>query len=93
MRTSAFQHRPSFLLGMLAGMVLVAVKLIVVLPVDIADFLYGATLLVTLAIAFGDLIDFKIFTRHSRQLDFIVGLLFPLDCYAVLILFSIPLPN
>ena len=93
MRTSAFQHRPSFLLGTLAGLVLVAVKLVVVLPVDIADFLYGASLLLTLIITFGDLVDFKIFTRHSRQLDFLVGLLFPLDCYAVLILFSIPLPN
>ena len=77
----------------MAGFLLVAVKLIIVLPVDIADVLYGASLLLTLAITFGDLIDFKIFTRHSKQLDFTVGLLFPLDCYAVLILFSLPLPN
>ena len=93
MRTSAFQHRPTFLVGMLAGFLLVAVKLIVVLPVDIADVLYGVSLLLTLAITFGDLVDIRIFTRHSKQLDFIIGLLFPLDCYAVLILFSVPLPN
>ena len=80
-------------MGTLAGFLLVAVKLIVVLPVDIADVLYGASLLLTLAITLGDLVEIRIFTRHSRQLDFIIGLLFPLDCYAVLLLFSVPLPN
>jgi hypothetical protein len=93
MRSSAFQHRPTFLVGMLAGLLLVAVKLIVVLPVDIADVLYGASLLLTLVITFGDLLDFRVFIRHSKGLDFIIGFLFPLDCYAVLILFGVPLPN
>jgi len=93
MRSSAFQHRPTFLVGMLAGLLLVAVKLIVVLPVDIADVLYGASLLLTLVITFGDLLDFRVFVRHSKRLDFIIGFLFPLDCYAVLILFGVPLPN
>jgi hypothetical protein len=44
-------------------------------------------------ITFGDLLDFRVFIRHSKRLDFIIGFLFPLDCYAVLILFSVPLPN
>ena len=93
MRHLAFQNQQAFLTGFVAGLLLVIVKLVVVLPVDLADIVYGTSILFTLIITFGDLVDLKLFVAHSRGLDFVLGLLFPLDCYAVLILFRIPLPN
>lgn len=93
MRHLAFQNQRAFLFGFLSGFLLVVVKLFVILPVDIADLVYGTSLLFTLIITFGDLVDFKVFVSHSRALDLVLGLLFPLDCYAVLILFGVPLPN
>lgn len=93
MRHLAFQNQRAFLTGFLAGLLLIIVKIVVVLPVDIADLVYGTSLLVTLIITFGDLVDLKLFISHSKGLDFVLGLLFPLDCYAVLILFGAPLPN
>lgn len=93
MRHLAFQNQRAFLFGFLAGLLLVVVKLVVILPVDLADLVYGTSLLFTLIITFGDLIELKLFVAHSRELDFVLGLLFPLDCYAVLILFGVPLPN
>lgn len=75
------------------GIVLVIVKLVFFLPVDITDLLYGVALLVTLIITIGELLESRRFTLEVRVLDFIVGLLFPLDCYAVLLLFGLPLTN
>ena len=92
MKSSALRQRPALLVGILAGFLLVAVKLVVVLPADIAQ-VYGASLLLTLVIAFGDLVDFQTFTRYSKQLNFVLGFLLPLDCYAILILLRVPLPN
>jgi hypothetical protein len=77
----------------IVGLLVVAVKFVVVLPVDIADILYGASLLVTLVITFGDFMEWKAFTLHPKILDFILGFLFPLDAYAVLQLFGFPLPD
>jgi hypothetical protein len=74
-------------------MILVIVKYAVVLPVDVADILYGSCLLVTLIITLGDLLGLRFFTIQSVALDFILGLLYPLDAYAVLILFGLPLPD
>jgi hypothetical protein len=74
-------------------LVLVVVKLILYLPLDVADILYGVALLVTIAIAAGELLELKYFTLEAKALDFVLGFLFPLDCYAVLILFGTPLPN
>lgn len=93
MRHLAFQNQRAFLTGFLVGLLLIIIKLVVVLPVDIADLVYGTSLLLTLIITFGDLVDLKVFVAHSKGLDFVLGLLFPLDCYAVLILFGVPLPN
>ena len=93
MRHLAFQDQRAFLVGFVSGFFLVAVKLVVILPVDIADLVYGTSLLFTLVITFGDLVDLKIFVNHSKGLDFVLGVLFPLDCYAVLILFGLRLPN
>ena len=93
MRHLAFQNQRAFLTGFLAGLFLVVIKLAVILPVDIADLVYGTSLLFTLIITFGDLVDLKVFVAHSKGLDFVLGLLFPLDCYAVLILFGAALPN
>lgn len=93
MRHLAFQNQQAFLTGFLAGLLLVIIKLAVVLPVDLADLVYGTSLLFTLIITFGDLVDLKVFISHSKGLDFVLGLLFPLDCYAVLVLFRVPLPN
>ena len=93
MRHLAFQNQRAFLTGFIAGLILVIIKLAVVLPVDIADMVYGTSLLFTLIITFGDLVDLKVFIAHSKGLDCVLGLLFPLDCYAVLILFGVPLPN
>ena len=93
MRTGSIRHRSQFYRGALLGIVLVIVKLVFFLPVDIADLLYGVALLVTLIITIGELLESRRFTLEVRVLDFIVGLLFPLDCYAVLLLFGLPLTN
>ena len=93
MRHLAFQNQRAFLTGFLAGFLLVVIKLVVILPVNVADVVYGTSLLFTLIITFGELIDLKLFVAHSMGLDLVLGLLFPLDCYAVLILFGVPLPN
>jgi uncharacterized protein (DUF697 family) len=69
------------------------VKLFVVLPIDIADFLYATCLLVTLVISIGDLLGWRIVISESRALDFVLGVLLPLDAYAVLILYGLPLPD
>jgi hypothetical protein len=73
--------------------VLVIVKLIVFLPINVVDILYGIALLVTLIITAGELLESNLFVLESRVLDFVVGILFPLDCYVVLILFGVPLTN
>jgi hypothetical protein len=70
-----------------------AAKFVVVLPVDIANILYGVSLLMTLVITFGDFMEWRSFILHPKTLDFILGFLFPLDAYAVLILFGFPLPD
>jgi hypothetical protein len=93
LRTSSVQHRRQFLRGVVPGLVLVAVKFIFFLPVDITDILYGVALLMTLVITTGELLEYRRFVLEAQFLDFVAGLLFPLDCYAVLILFGIPLTN
>jgi hypothetical protein len=92
-RQSWIEHRPAFLRGAAIGMILVIVKYAIVLPIDIADILYGSCLLVTLIITLGDLLGLRFFAIQSVALDFILGLLYPLDAYAVLILFGLPLPD
>jgi len=74
-------------------MVIVLVKYAVPLPIDVADALYGTCILVTLVITLGDLLRLQFFSSHSTADDFILGLLYPLDAYAVLILYGIPLPD
>lgn len=72
---------------------LAVVKFAFFLPIDIADFLYGACLLITLIITLGDLLRLRLSQSESRWLDFVLGLLYPLDAYAVLVLFGVPLPD
>ena len=79
--------------GVVPGLVLVAVKFILFLPVDITDILYGAALLLTLVITTGELLEYRPFVLEAKVLDFVAGLLFPLDCYAVFVLFGLPLTN
>lgn len=93
MRTLAVQHRHQFFRGAAIGLVLVAIKFILFWPVDVADLFYGLAILLTLIITTGELLDYKRFVLNARILDFIAGFLFPLDCYAVLVLFGIPLTN
>ena len=93
MRKTQIEHRPTFLRGAIVGLLAVAAKFVVVLPVDIADVLYGVSLLFTLVITFGDFMEWKSFTLHPKTLDFVLGFLFPLDTYAVLVLFGFPLPD
>ena len=93
MRTASVQHRHQFYRGLAGGLVLVAVKFILFMPINIADILYGVALLFTIAITIGELLGYKYFILEARYLDFIVGLLIPLDFYAVLVLFGLPLPN
>jgi len=92
-RQSGIDHRSTFLRGVAIGTALVIVKYAIVLPIDIADILYGMCLLVTLIITLGDLLQLRLFTKESKALDFILGLLYPPDAYAVLILFGLPLPD
>ena len=93
MRKAPIEHRSQFFKGFLFGVVLVIFKFIIFMPVDIADILYGSALIVTLVITVGELFGSSIFVLESRILDFVIGLLFPLDFYAVLILFGVPLTN
>jgi hypothetical protein len=93
MRKRSVESRQSFFRGVLVGLLVVLVKLLIVLPVDIADILYGIVILVTLVITIGEIVESRYFVLGSKTLDFIVGFLFPLDCYAVLILFGLPLTN
>jgi hypothetical protein len=93
MRISTIRERKQFARGAIFGLVLVAIKLIVVLPVDIADLFYGIALLITLIITAGDLLHLKYFEFQGKVLDFLIGFLFPFDCYVVLILLSVHLPN
>jgi hypothetical protein len=86
-------HRSNFLRGLAVGIVLAFVKYAVVLPIDIADILYGTCILVTLTITLGDLLEWRLFSAESAGLDFVLGLLYPLDAYAVLLLFGVPLPD
>jgi hypothetical protein len=76
---------------MLIGLVLVAIKLFIFLPLDVANISYAIALALTLAITVGDLMGPNILLIDDKYLDFLVGLLFPLDCYAILILLGIPL--
>lgn len=78
---------------MAIGIGLAVVKYAIVLPIDIADILYGTCLLVTLIITVGDLFEWRLFTAESKALNLVLGMLYPLDAYAVLILFGIPLPD
>jgi hypothetical protein len=93
MRSASVQHRHQFFRGMAFGLILIAIKLVLFLPVDIADVLYGVAILLSLIITVGELLGYKYFTLEARYLDFLVGFLFPLDCYAVLVLFGIPLTS
>ena len=63
------------------------------LPVDITNILYGAAVLLTLVITTSELLQYRPFVLEARTLDFVAGLLFPLDCYAVLVLFGLPLTS
>ena len=93
MRKSEIEHRPAFTQGLAVGLVLVVAKFVVVLPIDIADVLYAVSLLITLAITFGDFMEWKSFVLHPRALDFLLGFLFPLDAYAAVLLLGLPLPD
>lgn len=93
MRISTIQHRRHFYRGSIAGLVLVIVKFFLYLPVDLADILYGVAILITIVITAGELLEIKYFVLEARVLDFVLGFLFPLDCYAVLILFGVPLTS
>jgi hypothetical protein len=92
MRTASIQHRHWFFRGAALGLVFVVFKFIFFLPVDIADLLYGVALLFTLIITVIELLQYYL-VIEDRILDFVVGLLFPLDCYAVLILLGVPLTD
>jgi hypothetical protein len=83
-RTTSVQHRRHFLTGVLPGLVLVALKFIFLLPVDLTNILYGVAVLLTLVITTGELLQYRPFVLEAKTLDFVAGLLFPLDCYAVL---------
>ena len=93
MRVSSVHHRKQFAIGAVLGLIVVFVKYLIFLPVNIADILYGAALLVTLVITVGDILESKHFLLEAKFLDFIVGFMFPLDSYAVLVLFGVPLTN
>jgi hypothetical protein len=93
LRKSPIKHRRAFTRGLLFGLSLIVLKLAIVLPIDLADLLYAISLLVTLVITFGDFMEWESFVLHPRILDFLLGFLFPLDAYAVVILSGVPLPN
>jgi hypothetical protein len=93
MRVSQINHRKNFLTGALIGFVLVIFKLVVFLPINVADIMYGIALLVTLVITTGEILESKRLVLEAKYLDFIMGILFPLDAYAVLILLGLPLTN
>jgi hypothetical protein len=93
LRKKEIEHRSQFFRGLIFGIAVVIVKFVVFLPIDVADCLYGAALLVTMIITLGEPTGVKYFVVEARILDFVIGFLFPLDLYAVLILFGIPLTD
>jgi len=93
MRSTQIQFRSQFLTGFILGLILVVIKLIFFLPIDIADAFYGAGLLVTIIITIAEMLKFPYLTLEPHIRDFIIGFLLPLDFYAVLILFGLPLKN
>lgn len=93
MRTTPIQHRHQFFRGAVVGLILVVIKFLFFLPVDVADLLYGVALLLTLLITTGEVLEYKRLILNARILDLVAGFLFPLDCYAVLVLLGIPLTN
>ena len=93
MRTASVQHRRKFFRGAAVGLVLVAFKFLLFTPVDITDVLYGVAILFTLIVTVGELLEYKYLVLEERYLDFVLGFLFPLDCYAVLVLFGLPVTN
>jgi hypothetical protein len=86
------QHR-TFLVGIGFGLVVAVIKFAIVLPVDLADGLYGSALLITLVVTLADLLGLWDPLYQPKAFDFVLGLLYPLDAYAVLILFGFPLPD
>jgi len=80
-------------MGIGFGLIIAAVKFAFILPLDIADALYGAFLLVTLVITLADLLGIWESSDQSKVVNFVLGLLYPLDAYAVMILFGLPLPD
>jgi hypothetical protein len=87
------QHA-TFLPGVIFGLVLAGIKFAVTLPIDVADLLYGSCLLVTLVITLVDFLGiWDTSAAQPRAVDFVLGLLYPLDAYAVLILFGVPMPD
>ena len=97
MRSKVLDHligqHSAFLEGVGFGLIFAGIKFAVTLPIDIADLLYGCCLLVTLAITFADLLGIWDMSAQSKVFDFVLGLLYPLDAYAVLILFGVPIPD
>ncbi len=93
LRKSTIKHREAFTQGLLTGLFLVVAKFLIVLPINVADILYAFSILVTLVITFGDLMEWESFVLNPRILDFLLGFLFPLDAYAVAVLFGLPLPD
>lgn len=92
MRTQEkIEDRKQFFTGFAIGLVLVIIKLIFYLPIDIADDVYGGALLLTLLVTAGQILGTNKVELQGRWLDFLFGLLFPLDLYAVLVLFGVPL--
>ena len=93
MRTASVQHRHQFFRGAAVGLVLVVFKFLFFTPVDITDLLYAVAILFTLIITVGELLEYKYLVLEAKYLDFVLGFLFPLDCYAVLVLFGLPVTN
>jgi len=92
-RKRVVENRRQFLRGSILGILVVLIKFIFFLPIDIADILYGSVLLASLVITMGEIFELKYFVLEDKYLDFVLGFLFPLDCYAVIILFGVPLTN
>jgi len=93
LRKKEIEHHTQFFRGAIFGILVVIVKLVIFLPINVADYVYGAALLLTLIITVGDVTNSRYFVIKASTLDFILGLLFPLDLYAVLILFGLPLTD
>ena len=93
MKVRHVEHRGQFARGVAAGIIFAVIKLVVILPINIADVPLWRGDSRNARYHIWRHSKSKIFSIGEQSSRFHLGFELPLDCSAVLILFSLPLPN